>query len=304
MKRFGSLFVLLLVYGVFAGGAEAKKVESQRVAQTPEEVAAYWTDERMRGAKPAERKPKENAKGGGAGGGKKPAAGSATEVPAPYTAFPTATNGKVFFTDNGVNYVCSGTALAGLTGRVVWTAGHCVNEGPGDYFTNWAFVPAYRDGARPYGTWSATSLHTTSAWQSSGDLSYDLGAARVAEPSRTATLTATIGGGRTPAFNYARSQRYNAYGYPAGTPFNGQRLWMCDSSLYMNDTNRSPQTMGIQCNMTGGSSGGGWVVPTDGKVYSVNSYGYGSLRNVMFGPWQGEVAQELYTTADTPPPAS
>ena len=303
MKRIGSLFVLLLVYGIFTGAAEAKRVESQRVAQSPEDIAAYWTDERMRNAKPVDRKPKENAKGGG---GRKPApAGSATEVPAPYTTFPTATNGKVFFTENGLNYVCSGTALAGLTGRVVWTAGHCVHEGPGDYATNWAFVPAYRDGVRPYGTWAATSLHTTSAWASSGDFSYDLGAARVARANTTATLTATIGGGRTPAFNYDPNQRYNAYGYPAASPFNGQRLWKCDSSLYMTDTNRSPQTMGIQCNMTGGSSGGGWVVPADeNKVYSVNSYGYGSLRNVMFGPFQGDAAQELFTTADTPPPAS
>ena len=59
----------------------------------------------------------------------------------------------------------------------------------------------------------------------------------------------------------------------------------------------TPQPMGIQCNMTGGSSGGGWVVPTDGRVYSVNSYGYSNLRNVMFGPYQGNIAQQLFTTA-------
>lgn len=295
MKRFGSVLVLLFTFGLLAGAAEARKVEAQRVAQSPAEVRAYWTAERMRNAKPAERKLVARAKGGGG----KSSTSSATEVPAPYTTFPTATNGKVFFTDNGVNYVCSGTALAGLTGSVVWTAGHCVNEGPGDNFTNWAFVPAYRDGARPYGTWAASTLYTTTAWATRGDFSYDLGAARVA-PADGATLTSTIGGGRTPAFNSAREQRYNSYGYPAARPFNGQRLWMCDSSLYMNDTNMSPATMGIQCNMTGGSSGGGWVAPSDGLVYSVNSYGYQSLKNVMFGPFQGDVAQELYTTADAP----
>lgn len=72
---------------------------------------------------------------------------------------------------------------------------------------------------------------------------------------------------------------------------------MCDSSLYTTDTNTDPQTMGIQCNMTGGSSGGGWVGPTDGLVYSVNSYGYNSLRNVMFGPYQGRVASDLFEAA-------
>jgi hypothetical protein len=77
---------------------------------------------------------------------------------------------------------------------------------------------------------------------------------------------------------------------------------MCDSALYTNDTSASPDTMGIQCNMTGGSSGGGWVAPTTGSVYSVNSYTYGSLRNVMFGPYQETQAAGLLSAAD--PPAS
>jgi V8-like Glu-specific endopeptidase len=38
----------------------------------------------------------------------------------------------------------------------VSTAGHCVNEGPGDFATNWAFVPAYNNGSAPFGTWNRT----------------------------------------------------------------------------------------------------------------------------------------------------
>ena len=53
--------------------------------------------------------------------------------------------------------------------------------------------------------------------------------------------------------------------------------------------------MGIDCDMTGGSSGGGWIA--NGSVVSVNSYGYTTLPNVMFGPYQGSVAQSLYTQA-------
>jgi hypothetical protein len=40
-------------------------------------------------------------------------------------------HGKVFFSDGAYNYVCSGTALTSGNESVVWTAGHCVNEGPG-----------------------------------------------------------------------------------------------------------------------------------------------------------------------------
>jgi hypothetical protein len=293
LSRIAAVLVVVVAFGLLAAGASAKNAESKKVEQSRAEVLDYWTAEKMRNAKPA-----PLAKGGnGGGGGKKSTAGQATEVAGPYTGFPTSTNGKVFFTDDGVNYVCSGTAVESQNESVVWTAGHCVNEGPGDFFTNWAFVPAYRDNVRPFGTFTASELHTTPQWSGSGDFSYDLGAAVVSPDSNGTTLTDTVGGGRTLAFGYNRSQRYNSYGYPAANPFNGQRLWMCDSPLYTNDTSASPATMGIQCNMTGGSSGGGWVAGT-GSVYSVNSYTYKSLRNVMFGPYQETQAAALLGAAD------
>ncbi len=289
MRRVCALFVVLLAWGMLAASAGAS-VESKRVKQSRDDVVSYWTPERMRNAKPAE----HQLAGKPGGGGGKPTAGAATEVAGPYTSNPTSTNGKVFFTENGVNYVCSGTAVDSTNGGTVWTAGHCVNEGPGDFVTNWAFVPAYRDGVRPYGTFAAATLKTTSQWAGSGDFRYDFGAAAVS-PAGGKSLTASIGAGRGMAFNYNRSgQTYSAFGYPAANPFNGQRLWVCgDAPLYMNDSGN----MGIQCNLTGGSSGGGWI--SGGLVYSVNSYGYNSLKNVMFGPYQGSDAQALYNSART-----
>ena len=47
--------------------------------------------------------------------------------------------------------------------------------------------------------------------------------------------------------------------------------------------------------MTGGSSGGGWIVGNN--VMSVNSYGYSNQPNVMFGPYLGSVAQSVYNAA-------
>jgi hypothetical protein len=60
-------------------------------------------------------------------------------------------------------------------------------------------------------------------------------------------------------FNAARNQGYSSHGYPAAPPFNGQRLWRCDSPLAYDDNAANPPTMGIDCDMTGGSSGGGWI---------------------------------------------
>jgi hypothetical protein len=253
------------------------------------DVTAYWTAERMRAATPAEKR-FESA------GAQRAAAALpwfSEEVAPPYTQAPISTHGKVFFTLGGVDYVCSGTALLSANKSVVWTAGHCVNEGPGAFATNWQFVPAYRDGAAPLGAYVASNLFTTTAWGTQGDFSYDLGAAVVAPASGTA-LTDRVGG-RGIAFNAGRTQTYDSYGYPAAPPFTGERLWRCNSALQTNDDSANPPTLGIGCDMTGGSSGGGWLVGS--TVHSVNSYGYTNQPNVMYGPYQGAVAQSLYTAA-------
>jgi hypothetical protein len=99
-------------------------------------------------------------------------------------------------------------------------------------------------------------------------------------------------------FNSVRSQSYQLYGYPAAKKFNGQRMRVCNTAWSMNDTSTTPFTMGVPCDMTGGSSGGGWVTAS-GAVASVISYGYSSLKNVLFGLHQETEAQLLYSTAET-----
>jgi hypothetical protein len=116
----------------------------------------------------------------------------------------------------------------------------------------------------------------------------------VVAPSGGTALTDRVGG-RGIAFNYNRSQNYVSYGYPAAPPFTGERLWTCNSPLQASDNSASPQTMGIGCDMTGGSSGGGWIV--GGNLYSVNSYGYSNQPNVMYGPYLDGVAQSVYNAA-------
>lgn len=279
---------LLAVLALGVASADARPVV-QKSGQTRAQVVGYWTAERMRSALPAERRLKlaKPAPGGGT------SSATSVEVPLPYPS----AQGKVFFTDGGTNYVCSGTAVSSTNESVVWTAGHCVNEGPGGFFTNFMFVPAYRDGAAPYGKFTASSLLTTSAWQASGEWGVDLGAAVVARNSSGQTLSQAVAE-RALVFNSTRSQAYSLYGYPAAKKFSGQRMRVCNTSWLMNDS-ALPPTMGVSCDMTGGSSGGGWVTST-GAVASVVSYGYASLRNVLFGPHMEADAQQLYTAAQAP----
>jgi V8-like Glu-specific endopeptidase len=291
MRAFAAVLTLAITLALtsLAAAAPADKVDVKRVTQSRQAVVDYWTKERMENATPV-----EQVRGQGSGDAESSAAlAPAREYPGPYTEYPASTHGKVFFTLNGSNFVCSGTALNSTNRSVVWTAGHCLNEGPGAFATNFAFVPAYRDGARPFGTWTARTLMTTSAWGNQGDFSYDVGAA-VMNTTGGSALTDVVGG-RGIAFNYDRNQFYTSFGYPAAPPFNGQRLWICESPLIANDTSASPPTMGIDCDMTGGSSGGGWIVGN--SVYSVNSYGYLNQPGVMYGPYQDSVAQSLYNQA-------
>jgi hypothetical protein len=277
-------------------------VVKKAAKQSPEAVREYWTAERMRNAIPVhhDRAAKENRAKPGSG------TSSWTSFEADLTGgqYTDRRHGKVFFSDGGSNYVCSGTALANGTRSVVWTAGHCTVEGGGladGPYDNWTFAPAYRDGVRPLGTFSADQFFFDSSWDRHLNYGRDFAAVRVhgdvekvtgpgfalatgdASTTETSTATTTLG-------------VMKSHGYPAEGKFNGQRQNVCRSNVIRRDQGEPP-TMGINCDSNGGSSGGGWVDST-GRIASVNSYGYGSLRNVMFGPAHDSVAAGLYDAAN------
>ncbi|WP_309080609.1 trypsin-like serine protease [Zhihengliuella sp.] len=218
-----------------------------------------------------------------------PASAGAAETPVPHI-------GKVFFTMNGSDYVCSGNAVASANESTVATAGHCLHDGPGSFASRFVFVPAYQNGSTPYGKWAATELHTTPQWAAEGDLSYDGGFAVVA-PQEGASLSDTVGASGL-AFNQARGQTYTAYGYPAGAPFDGETLQSCHGTA-TDDPHGQTASQGIPCDMTGGSSGGPWFLGDGSGGYqnSVNSFRY-SDRETMFGPYFGSDIQRAYQQAE------
>lgn len=83
-------------------------------------------------------------------------------------SYPYSTVGKLFFTTPEGDFVCSASVLRP---RVILTAGHCVHSGSGGqegFFTNWKFIPAYRDGAAPYRTWDWSFVSVTRTWTDGG----------------------------------------------------------------------------------------------------------------------------------------
>jgi V8-like Glu-specific endopeptidase len=279
---------------------------SARSKAAVQRAVAHWTPARMKAARPW----KVRGPAGAAAADTAPVHRSdpvtvaATAVPRPYTNAPDKFNGKVFFSHDGLDYVCSGTLINSPAKNVVWTAGHCVNDGEGDhaFHTNWVFVPAYSSngsGNAPYGTWAAKTLTTTVQWAQHGNFRQDLGAANLVKVGGK-NLGQNIGG-QGIAFNRPAQQAYSDFGYPQAPPFNGNSQYRCDSPLVARDDpfdGPGPLTMKINCNMTGGSSGGGWLVNIDGNglgtVVSVNSYGYTNDSSHEYGPYQGDEALALY----------
>lgn len=260
----------------------------------------YWTPERMKAALPGD----SLVAGKVATPITQPQAGQPATVSGrepvlkatsgPLTPIPNV--GKVFFTINGSGYVCSGNSVNSTNGSTVSTAGHCINEGPGAYYKDFVFVPAYENGSAPYGKWAARTLVATSQWVNKGDINYDTGFAVVS--TLNGKRLADVVGASGVAFNQARGLTYTAYGYPAGTPYDGQRLWSCAGKATNDPYNSGNTTQGIPCTMTGGSSGGPWFIGTGSKGLqnSINSYGYDGLQ-AMFGPYWGSAIQNTYKTA-------
>ncbi|MGH2825869.1 MAG: trypsin-like serine peptidase [Actinomycetota bacterium] len=213
-------------------------------------------------------------------------------------SFPNITHGKLFFSGPGFDAVCSGTVVQAESNDVVWTAGHCVNEGPGSFYSDFLFVPGYRNGAAPAGEWVADGVVTTTQWASAGNFRFDV-AALTMSPNGGQEIEEVVGA-RGIRFNQSHLQSYRTFGHPQTPPFDGERMFVCASDFGIFAPGQGDlRPMGIGCDMTGGSSGGGWIVQ-DQFVQSVNSFkiiGDPQFEDIMFGPQLGDVALGVFEDA-------
>jgi hypothetical protein len=79
--------------------------------------------------------------------------------------YPYATIGHLFFTEPGGDFQCSASVIRLST---IATAGHCVADGNGTYYTNWLFVPGDNNGKATYGSYTWSNADTTTAWYYGG----------------------------------------------------------------------------------------------------------------------------------------
>lgn len=276
MRRVLGWLVALACAAATAGGAPGPE-------PTP---GAYWTAERMLRALDADQ---------GAVPGPpttRLAAPAPVRKAAAWTAGGAASRavGRVFFTLRGRDFSCTGIAVPSANRSTVITAGHCVNAGPGPYARNWVFVPGYRDGARPHGTWPARTLSAPAGWVRSGRLQDDLGFAVVA-PVGGRRLTDVVGSVPV-GFDQPRGAYVWAIGYPAAAPNGGRRALYCRGAVRADPYRSGAQ--GLACSMGQGASGGPWLAA--GRVYAVTSFTYRGMAGVVWAPYLGRTAADLYAS--------
>lgn len=225
--------------------------------------------------------------------------------------YPYSTVGKVFFSYNKTDYVCSGTAITSSNQSTIDTAGHCVAAAGSKhhFYTNWVFCARYsdKDGCDSSYMWAAQRLFTHANWINNGWLTYDYGEAVVSPNSSTNSVNAADSvteaiGSAGVAYDLPAQQQYSALGYPQQAPFNGTQLWECQSGLTGQDQpNKSGSpTSAITCDMTGGSSGGGWLISQKGKfgyVNGHNDYKYTNDPAHMYSPYYGDDWFKVYDEA-------
>ncbi len=323
--------------GVAATRARQDAAVSHRSGEDPAAVRAFWTEERMRRAEPIDAPEYSQGDARFSSSPSGPATWvegspptavrrrsertsgaptipfSRTEITDP-SAFPYRTNGRLFGVDGfGEEYACSATAVSSQNHSLVMTAGHCAYlEEAGGWARALLFVPGYQNGSAPYGEWPAPEMLTPPGWLQLQTPSYDI-AALVTSPNSDGVRLEELVGGRGIAWNVARRLQFDSFGYPAAPPFDGERLYMCDSLFGIEAViTPKPRPTAIGCDMNEGSSGGGWII-RDTYLNGVNSFGLVGLNDVMFGPYFGNAAAALYQQASVsttpgplppePPPA-
>jgi V8-like Glu-specific endopeptidase len=313
-------FAALLASIAIGSGAEEADAGGHWIhAAAGANATAFWTPARMRQAQPLEVEPKRfpslSPWGGGAMGRGRPIPSDSRQplLAEPGSDFAEVTDpttpdfrihGAIFMSLGIFGYArCSGTAVHSRNRSVVVTAGHCINSGGshGRWFPGrWAFVPAYRHGQRPFGVFPARWIDTTRQWRRSGSENFDVGAAVVGRNGRGELLEEAVGGAGI-AWGLKPRQRFDVHGYPAAEPFDGETQRLCaDTPFLGHDPNSflspGPLNLAVSCGVTGGASGGGWLIHGD-TLNSVTDYGYFDAGSPDYGAYFGKEVAHLYGRA-------
>ncbi|MDD1631898.1 MAG: trypsin-like serine protease [Methylococcaceae bacterium] len=206
------------------------------------------------------------------------------------TIYPYRASGKLFFNKGTSTFVCSASLIKK---GIVVTAAHCVaNFGKNKFYSNWRFVPGYRNGVAPFGSWTVKQARVLTAYLNGTDPCVVSGIV-CRDDVAVLALTAQSGvhvGNRTGWYGYG----WNGYGFTGngltqitqiGYPVcldNGGFMERNDSQGFKSASNSNNTVIGSL--MCGGSSGGPWLVNFGRRpALTGTSAGTASIPNIVVG---------------------
>ncbi|HBO44452.1 MAG TPA: hypothetical protein DD670_11065 [Planctomycetaceae bacterium] len=190
--------------------------------------------------------------------------------------FPWRVTVKLFMNFSGSNYVASGVLIDPMH---VLTAGHCVYDTDLGWATSITVVPAYENGAKPYGEAKSAQLHSWTGWTGSASYNHDIGIIDLDRP--IGALTSWYGYGYNTSWTFFTGNTFHNPGYPAESPYDGKYMYYQygDFDYYIPFS----EQVGIWRPAYGGQSGSGaYYMSGDSRtVYAVLSNGSSSATNFV-----------------------
>jgi hypothetical protein len=243
------------------------------------QMDAYWTPARIANAKPV-----------AAPAGTPVTAPAPTGAPVSVAGTPAKnrgvyeTTGRLLFSANGGDWICTATVVASNNRSVIATARHC---GFNDGGTNFRYAPNYNGGNAPHGWWDWRSA----GWATGGDgITNDL--AFIVLNQKDGRRVGDVVGTNGIGFN----QAVNQYAYIVGIPGATDQKFRCEGGAYAGPQG---QQLMNNCNgMSGGASGGSWNINWQpaGWAYQVGTF-FGSYGAAAAGSYYGQLAYDIWNGA-------
>lgn len=291
----GVCLVMLLVSP--AAATEVSRSFSEREADS---AKRYWTEERLAEALRRDpafgRVPEPDAIGSELR--HRPVRVSRPEV------------GKIIGRSDFGPYSCSGAVIDTASLRLVLTAAHCLYA-EGSWGRRIVFIPDFRRGKRPRGTYRSTAAWVPDQWfrRSYGAFgaNFDIGILVTRRTANGSRIGENVGA--LPVRFHPRHRGLtDIYGYPAGA-MRGQAMRTCRAHTQPNrlyNVLPGPVGMVARCNMAGGSSGGPWISRyraegggTVGVVDGLTSTGFPrGGRSYLASPYFGRILVSLINSAE------
>jgi V8-like Glu-specific endopeptidase len=185
--------------------------------------------------------------------------------------------GKLYFTTpGGGSSYCTANVISQR--NILVTAAHCLYTRGQGWHSNFRFVPADRFGVAPYGVYGWQSAGIMTNWITIGGRRWDVGMIRLGNNLSTGIPVASYVGWLGRTWNQPYVMNLHSVGYASN--LSTQYTHICAAESF----NGGLDVLAKGCDMTYGSSGGGWLL----RYHPYSSSGAHNLvTGVTSGPYPG-----------------